>query len=321
MIKKKNILFVVHRYAPYPGGSEYYVQNAAEEAVRRGHDATVLTHEHRIMECKLNGVFISTDFGDCLNRKWDLMVVHGDANSQNIVLTNSYSIRSPILYMIIKPSESEHCLHGMKYSDFLGYSTSMDWQHIKKYGQLDKARRVRHGVSLADTLVPSRYSTGPYYVSAGGFYPNKKMTELADAWVRNDMKPPLHIYGYGMENLAPKETDKVKIHVGKPKSDVMTAIKHSAGYIQNSSEEGFGLVLLEAMLNKVPWYAKDIAGAHDMARYGTIYSDEDDLIKKLDANRLPHPKAYEYAMQNHLIQHTVDDIDDILIELEKRTWT
>ena len=36
------ILFVVHRYAPYPGGSEYYVQNMAEEMLRRGHDVYVL---------------------------------------------------------------------------------------------------------------------------------------------------------------------------------------------------------------------------------------------------------------------------------------
>jgi hypothetical protein len=40
------LLFVVHRYAPYPGGSEYNVQRLAEEAMRRGHRATVLADTH-----------------------------------------------------------------------------------------------------------------------------------------------------------------------------------------------------------------------------------------------------------------------------------
>jgi len=39
----KKILYVVHRYAPYPGGSENYVRDMAEETLRRGHDVTVFT--------------------------------------------------------------------------------------------------------------------------------------------------------------------------------------------------------------------------------------------------------------------------------------
>ena len=35
------LLFVVHRYAPFPGGSEYYVQAMTEEALSRGHEDQV----------------------------------------------------------------------------------------------------------------------------------------------------------------------------------------------------------------------------------------------------------------------------------------
>ena len=41
------ILYVVHRYAPYPGGSENYVRDMAEETVSRGHDVTELACEHK----------------------------------------------------------------------------------------------------------------------------------------------------------------------------------------------------------------------------------------------------------------------------------
>ena len=41
------LLFVVHRYYPFPGGSEYYTAAMAEEALSRGHDVTVLTGEHQ----------------------------------------------------------------------------------------------------------------------------------------------------------------------------------------------------------------------------------------------------------------------------------
>ena len=41
------ICFVVHRYAPYPGGSEYNVQRMAEECKRRGHNVIVLTGDHQ----------------------------------------------------------------------------------------------------------------------------------------------------------------------------------------------------------------------------------------------------------------------------------
>ena len=59
------LCFVVHRYAPFPGGSEYYVQQMAEEALSRGHDVTVLAGEHR---GSLNGVKVNSEVGSLINK-------------------------------------------------------------------------------------------------------------------------------------------------------------------------------------------------------------------------------------------------------------
>ena len=67
------ILFVVHRYAPYPGGSEINVQNMAEELLARGHDVTVLAETH---QGDYNGVKLTSDY-QRLGEPWNLIIVHG----------------------------------------------------------------------------------------------------------------------------------------------------------------------------------------------------------------------------------------------------
>ena len=138
------LLFVVHRYYPFPGGSEYYVRDMAEEMLKRKHDVTVLAHEHQGDQ---NGVKVSNDYNTILNQKWDLIIVHGgDVISQNVIHTYAEQMKSPVLYLIIKPSESEICIQGLKQHRFIGYGTSMDIEHIKKFKQQHKARRVRYGI-------------------------------------------------------------------------------------------------------------------------------------------------------------------------------
>ena len=85
----------------------------------------------------------------------------------------------------------------------------------------------------------------------------------------------------------------------------------------NSYEEGFGLVLLESMMNRTPWYARDIAGAKDMCYYGTTYKNEDELMELLrnhERNDKKIEDAYNYVMANHTIQDTCNDIEDVLLE-------
>jgi glycosyltransferase involved in cell wall biosynthesis len=308
------LLYVVHRYAPFPGGSEYYVRDMAEESLARGHDVTVLAHEHKGDQ---NGVKVTNDY-NILAQNWDLIIVHGgDVISQNIVHYNAFNLKSPVVYMLIKPSESDICMNGMKHHRFIAYSTSMDIEHIKKHGYLSKARRVRHGIVPDSTIVPSLPYDKTFYISAGGFYPHKAMIPLAEAWERSNIKSELHLYGYG-EGPMPKETDRVKVFFGKSKPDVMIAINNAKAYIMNSYEEGFGLVLLEAMMNHTPWFARNIAGAKDMAEYGHTYETEEQLMYYLETMDTLDAKvrsAYNYTMTNHTIKQTVNDIEDILREV------
>jgi len=309
------ILFVVHRYAPYPGGSEYYVQNMAEEMLKRKHDVMVLAHEH---QGEYNDVKVSNDYQQVLNQRWDLIIVHGgDVISQNVVHVNADKIQSPVLYLIVKPSESPVCMHGLREHRFLGYSTSMDVEHLKKHNVMDKGRRVRHGI------VPHKYQRAnltdkTIFVSAGGFWPHKAMTPLAEAFTKaNIPNAELHLYGYGEEHLMPKETNNVKCFFGRDKTEVLLSISAADAYIMNSYEEGFGLVLLESMMNKVPWYARGIAGAKDMCYYGTTYNDEKELMELLRKHKRNNKKiedAYNYVMCNHTIQDTCNDIEDVLLE-------
>lgn len=310
------LLFVVHRYAPYPGGSEYYVQNMSEEMLRRKHDVTVLAHEHK---GDYNDVTVSNDYNTILNQKWDLIIVHGgDVISQNIVHVNAEKLQSPVLYLIVKPSESPTCLNGLKHHRFLGYSTSMDVEHLDKFGVLDKGRRVRHGIVPELHLRNVWDKSKTIFVSAGGFWSHKAMTPLAEAFTKaNIPNAQLHLYGYGEEHLMPKDTHSVKCFFGRDKTDVLLAINGADAYIMNSYEEGFGLVLLEAMMNKTPWYARAIAGAKDMCYYGTTYNDEQELMELLRNHKKDDKKiedAYNYVMANHTIQDTCNDIEDIMLE-------
>lgn len=306
------LLYVVHRYAPFPGGSEYYVRDMAEESLRRGHDVTVLAHEH---QGDRNGVKVTNDY-QRLAEQWDLIIVHGgDVISQNIVHVNATQIKSPVCYMLIKPSESEACMHGLKYHKIIAYSTSADIEFIKKHSVQARARRIRHGIVPEQTIVEKHPAPTYTYVSAGGFYPHKAMVPLAQAFMKSNLPGELHLYGYG-EGPMPEQNGRVKVFFGEPKERVMRAISGADAYIMNSYEEGFGLVLLEAMMNKTPWYARNIAGAKDMAEYGNIYNTEAELINMLQQTSLNKiDEAYEYAMTNHTITQTVNDIEDILFEI------
>ena len=140
------LCFVVHRYAPFPGGSEYYVQQMAEEALSRGHKVTVLAGEHK---GDLNGVKVTNE-GKYLNDQ-DLVIVHGgDVSVQNTVLFNAKFINSPILYLLIKPSESSVCLQALNDVKYVGCSTLEDWKHTEKWFVQEKSRKITHGISPKD---------------------------------------------------------------------------------------------------------------------------------------------------------------------------
>jgi glycosyltransferase involved in cell wall biosynthesis len=317
----KKICFVVHRYAPYPGGSEYYVQQMAEECVQRHLDVTVIAGEHK---GHLNGVRVTSDANELLNK--DLVVVHGgDVGVQNFVLQHAPQINSPVLYMIIKPSESPVCLQALKDVKFVGCSAPEDWEHVKKWGVESKSHRVIHGISPTDCIGEENLFKRKYnipenkrmFLSCGGYWPNKRMIELANAFKEADL-PDAVLVTTGYDNrfgIMPHASENViPLMVEDPK-DVKNAIADADCYVMNSDAEGFGLVILESMINKTPWIARNIAGAKLLAEHGQVYDTEKELVPllrdfKRDAKKIQ--KAHTYVISNHLIKNTVDDILSLL---------
>ena len=314
---KKKICFVVHRYAPFPGGSEYYVQQMAEECVQRHHDVTVIAGEHK---GHLNGVRVTSDANDLQDK--DLIVVHGgDVGVQNFVLSNASRIESPMLYMLIKPSESAVCLQALKDVKYIGCSAPEDWEHVVKHGVEYKSHKVIHGISPIDCIGEEGKFKDKYgipkdkkmFLSCGGYWPNKKMIELADAFRKADLRDAI-LVTTGYDNrfgIMPHASENViPLMVEDPK-DIKNAIADADCYVMNSDAEGFGLVILESMINKTPWISRNIAGAKLLADYGQVYDTEEELIPLLqnfqrDINKVEY--AYQHVIQNHLIKNTVDDI-------------
>lgn len=311
------LLFVVHRYAPYPGGSEYNVQRLAEEALRRGHQAVVLADTHL---GDYRGVHVTSDRRVTLEL-FDLIVVHGDCSTQKAVLAKAHQLPSPMLFLLVEPKATGPVCHGMCHADFLGWGTSFDLAHFRRFGHESKARRCRYGVP-ASAIGRSGFkatfgiTTPRMYLSAGGFWPRKGMEELTEAFLES--RPPdttLVLMGYDLRRGKPDGVPGVRVLVPDDHQEVLDAMREADLYIMNSRSEGFGLVLLEAMLNRTPWAARDIAGAHDLRDYGTVYSTYEDLVcilKSLEPNPAQVARAYEQVLTHHLVEHAFDDIEALL---------
>jgi glycosyltransferase involved in cell wall biosynthesis len=311
------ICYVVHRYAPFPGGSENYVRDMAEETLKREHEVAVFAGEH---QGDLNGVRVSSDV-NMLMEKWDLIVVHGaDVYLQNFVLQNTKNIPSPIMYMLILPSKMPVPLQALKDVKYIACSTNADWAHVEKYGVKDKAVFVPHGINYKNSLATLGFKEKygikqtKMFLSCGGYWLNKAMGELSDIF--NDMKledSVLVLTGYdNRSNLMPKETEWVKPFLIEDRTDVMSAIKEADLYILHSYSEGFGLVLLESMLNTTPWAARHIAGAATMHNSGFTYNTNEELKSYLQSYKgVDFDKRVsnmDFVLDNHLISNTVDGI-------------
>lgn len=313
------LLYVVHRYAPFPGGSEIYVQSMAEESLRRGHDVTVLSGEHK---GDYRGIKVTSD-GNVLSQPWDLIIVHGgDVSVQNWVLSNAKNIQSKMLYMIVLPSHSPICLQALQDCAYIGCSTEQDWDHCKKYNVLNKAVKIRHGITLDNCIGIKGFKqkhniTKKMFLSCGGYWPNKAMKELAHVFEEARVNDSILVTtGYDNRmNLMPKQSENVLPLLIDDRSEVLSAIADADCLIMHSWQEGFGLVLLEAMVNNTPWIARQIAGAKELKDYGQTYTDDLQLKQLLWVFNRPVEsliRARDYALNNHLISNTVDDIEILI---------
>ncbi len=319
----KKILYVVHRYAPFPGGSENYVRDMAEETLSRGIEVWVFAGEHK---GNLNGVCVTSN-PLILMRKWDLIVVHGgDVAVQDFVLNNAERFTSPMLLMLIIPSESDVYQKAMQTVKYIGCSTKEDWEFVKNKDLLLKSAQVRHGIdersSVGKPGFREKYGVKTKYMflSCGGYWPNKAMPELVNLFneiARDDIT--LVLTGYdNRHNIIPKKSEFVKPLMIDDRHDVMSAILEADLYIMHSHREGFGLVLLESMLNKTLWAARNIAGARLMSRFGFTYDTDGQLLSYMKSfsgvTEKQTEDAFQYVTSNHLIRNTVDDILNLTSE-------
>ena len=154
------------------------------------------------------------------------------------------------------------------------------------------------------------------FLSAGGFWQHKGFEELIDSFNRANLTDTtLVLTGYdNRSNLIPATTEFVKPFLIDDRDEVMSAISEADLYVLNSYEEGFGLVLLESMLNNTPWAARNIAGAATMREYGFVYDTQDELIEYMKEFNTANcfPDTYDYVVNNRMISNTVDDIMRIL---------
>jgi glycosyltransferase involved in cell wall biosynthesis len=307
----KKILYVVHRYYPYPGGSEYYVKNMAEETLKRGHEVWVYTHMH---EGDQNGIKVTSDI-NILLESFDLIIVHGDSSAQNIVLTNITKIPSRVLYMIIKPTLNYSTLKGLQDAKFISYSTEFDKKFIKDLGFNKKLVYIPHGIPLDHLGVPGfkdKYGIkGKMILSCGGFWKHKGHNELAEIFSTLHTDFTLVMTGYWNDaSYRPKDGLNIKTLILEDMKEPLNAISEADLYIMNSYEEGFGLVLLEAMLNRTPWASRPVGKAPELTEYGHLYeniSQLKDIILNKHKN-INLENSYNYIIKNHSIRLTVDNI-------------
>jgi glycosyltransferase involved in cell wall biosynthesis len=319
----KRILYVVHRYAPFPGGSENYVRDLAEETKRRGHDVWVFAGEH---EGDLNGVHLTSD-PKCIYENWDLIVVHGgDVQIQDYVLSHCHEITSPVLYLLILPSNSATCVRALHHAQWIGCSTPADWRHVENWNVKEKGRVIRHSINEETSVGTPGFRTTqnittPYmFLSCGGYWPNKAFDELIDVFnqaQRDDVT--LVLTGYdNRHGLMREDTKNVKSFMVHERWAVLSAIREADLYCLHSYSEGFGLVLLEAMWNYCPWAAREIAGAELMKEYGFTYTTNDELLEyfkkfqPIDKGTLK--MGHDYVKTAHVVKHTVNDILRLLIQ-------
>lgn len=307
-----NLLFIVHRTYPYNGGSEYNIKLISEALANEIYKVTVLT------DCgkgDYGNVKVITDRTHIFSDQYDWIIIHGnDMPIQDYALFNIKKIKSKILYWIIKPSDTESAKLGFEYADIIGWGTSYDYNHIQKYGYLNKAKYIRYSSDITDSIGIKMHKNFKYFCSAGGFGYHKRFDELIQTFIDSNIpNTKLILTGYigDKPNIS---NDKIIVYSIDDRVDYLNILANADLYIMNSIDEGFGLVLLDAMINKVPWIARNIAGATDMVEYGSVYSNTEEL-KFLMQNFSPNvekiKKSYNYVLNERSVCSMIKDFEYI----------
>ncbi len=311
------LCFVVHRYAPYPGGTENYVKALAEESLRRGHDVWVYSDRH---QGDLNGVKVTSD-KRVLRSRFDLIVVHGGVtDTQAYTLSRSARLPSPVLYLLISHNGGYVSARGMRDCAAIGCSTADDRAIAERHGLAGKAVRVRHGVDKAASTGHAGFrakfgvpADAVMFVSCGGYWAHKRMKELARIFESTKRDAILVTTGYYPKpGATPAKSSRVLPLLLENRDDSLSAILEADCYIMHSAHEGFGIVLLEAMINRTPWISHDVGGATQLRALGSTYRTDQELAGLIDGFRRDEERvqhAADFVDANHLVGNSIDDIE------------
>lgn len=308
-----NLLYVVHRYAPYPGGSEYNVQRFAEASVSLGHSVTVLAGTHG---GNLNGVRVTSDI-NILHQDFDLIIIHGwTGGMQHAAFTQI--LTTPILYLLIKPDDRPEVVSAMNSAKFIGCATSNDVQFVAEHGFFSKIIMVDYPIehieirTTKDELRKQFGITRPIvYISVGGFSPHKGMDDLIETFeMCNNNDIELILTGYDTGHGIPSTSDdRISLYNLNDRESVYELMSIADLLIWNSKmhSEGYGLVLLEAMINNCRWIGTDDAGARDLSKcgFGRVYKTNTELLQLLKQTEMLYSNddskniASDHVKKNH----------------------
>jgi glycosyltransferase involved in cell wall biosynthesis len=316
------IAWVVHRYYPYPGGSETNVRNIAEAMVKLGHEVMVWAPTNKGSQ---NDVFVTDDANYLLDPSIDLIIIHGAGPAaQNYIIDNLHLINKKSIYYIIKPEESPIHLKALDKCTFVAASTPEDYEFVNKYNSAHKTINVRYGI-LENEVYGQKTFRQKYslpqdkkmFLSCGGYWYNKAMKELVADFIKADRKDSFLVTtGYSHDpSLMPENSENVYNYILNDHSDVYNAMADADCYVMNSFEEGYGIVLLEAMFNKLPWISRHIAAARLFEKYGKTYTNTNelvDIIRDIDKIKFPIDDAYNLVSTNHTSTQTALDFLEVL---------
>lgn len=297
------ILFVVHRYAPYPGGSEANTHRLAKQAVIEGHDVLVLSDAHM---GDYEGVRVTSDRSVAHDR-YDMIIVHGSCPTQDYIHANKW--QSPVYYLLVEPPRNGVAdTLGIANATWIGCGTTQDLQFVQQKNVSDKARKFIYSVPYEAEFPRTgqmrqllNIQTPYVAMSSGGFWPHKRFQELVDAFNEvNNEEWSLVLFGYDTTHPFPiNGNDRVFVIGGAEPDHIYASMADFDLYIMNSETEGYGLTLLEAMINKMPWIARDIAAAYDFARAdnipGRVYTEVGELKTYLKYPPSFSAEAIEYG--------------------------
>tara|TARA_R100000008_G_scaffold70135_2_gene47682 strand:+ start:3515 stop:4486 length:972 start_codon:yes stop_codon:yes gene_type:complete len=320
------ILFCVHSYPPTSGGSESYTHNMAVECFKRGHKVHALVDEEISREYE--GIFIWNDMS-LIGEKWDMIIIHGsNVNWQNECLKRACDSKNTVLWLPIRPLFSEIDYYALQNCDYVGCSTHIDYKFAAEFPE--KIRKVRHGIPTdlykGKEGFKEKYNIkGKMIFSAGGYAQNKDMEKLKKIFIEANIKDTtLVITGYNNYEYMPENSPNVICLKDISREDVNSAYYEADLYVSHSYAEGFGLCLLECMINETPWVAKDgwygdnyhVGAVKDLVerKMGISYTTKEEFIEILKDRRyfnIDTQRNKVITYEEYHIRNTVDDIEAI----------